>query len=58
MVSKVNRTYAQRNKPLSLLSALDSIIREQVIARQLTTATGDYILDAVKDQCRGKGWIE
>jgi hypothetical protein len=50
--------HTRKETSLSLLSALDSIITEQMIARQLSMATGDYILDAVKDQCRRKGWIE
>lgn len=50
--------HTRKETSLSLLSALDSIIRQQVIARQLTMATGDYILDAVKDQCRRKRWTD
>jgi hypothetical protein len=41
-----------------LLSALESLIKEQVQAHALRKEIGIYIIDAVKDQARRKGWID
>jgi hypothetical protein len=41
-----------------LLSALESLIKEQVQIHSLHKDTGTYIIDAVKDQTRRKGWMD
>jgi hypothetical protein len=48
----------QKDTCLFLLVVLESIINEQVTAKQLKHEVGSYIYQAVKDQATRKGWIE
>jgi hypothetical protein len=41
-----------------LLTVLQSIINEQIEAKQLKRDVGNYIYQAVKDQAIRKGWID
>ena len=41
-----------------LIGVLQAIINEQVQTHSLYKETGNYIVDAVKDQARRKGWLE
>lgn len=40
-----------------LLTVLQAVINEQIKSKQLKREVGDYIYQAVKDQCLKKGWI-
>jgi hypothetical protein len=48
----------ERDTSNYLISVLQAIVNEQVQSRTLKRETGNYILDAVKDQASKKGWIE
>jgi hypothetical protein len=48
----------QRDTSNFLLNVLQSIIKEQVIARQLEMGVGAYLYNAVKDQAQRKEWID
>lgn len=49
---------AKKNTCVYLLVVLQSIINEQIAARQLKRDVGDYIYQAVKDQAIRRDWIE
>jgi hypothetical protein len=40
-----------------LLTVLQAVLKEQVKAKQLKRGVGNYIYEAVKNQCVNKGWI-
>lgn len=48
----------RRQVSVFLLTVLQSIINEQVIAKQLNRDVGLYIYQAVKDQAIRQGWLE
>lgn len=48
----------ERDTSNYLIGVLQAIINEQVQARNLKSETGNYIIDAVKDQVHRKGWLE
>ena len=48
----------QKDTCTFMLVVLQSIINEQVIAKQLEKSVAVYIVNAVKDQFKRKGWIE
>ena len=41
-----------------ILNVLQAIINEQVQSRNLKRETGKYILDAIKNEGRKRGWLE
>jgi hypothetical protein len=41
-----------------LIGILQTIINEQVQAHSLDKQTGTYIIDALEDQARRKGWMD
>jgi hypothetical protein len=49
---------SQKDTCIFLLVVLQSIINEQITAKELKRETGKYLYQAVKDQCIRKGWIE
>lgn len=49
----------ERDTALYLIGVLQAIVNEQVqTTHALHKETGNYIIDAVKDQAHRKGWIE
>ena len=48
----------ERDTAKYLIEILQAIVNEQVQSRDLHKETGNYIIDAVIDQVRRKGWIE
>jgi hypothetical protein len=48
----------ERDTTKYILGVLQTIINEQVKARDLDRQTGDYIYEAVREQAHRKGWIE
>ena len=49
---------AHRETSIFMLTVLQSIINEQTQMGLLDKDEGDYIYQAVKDQCLRKGWID
>lgn len=49
---------SQKDVCIFLLVVLQSIINEQITAKELKREVGKYLYQAVKDQCIRKGWIE
>jgi len=58
--AEINATIkeAQKDDCIFMLVVLQSIINEQITAKQLDRTVGKYIYNAVKDQCIRKGFIE
>ena len=48
----------ERDTTKYILGMLQTIINEQVKARDLDRQTGDYIYEAIREQANRKGWIE
>ena len=48
----------KRQTAIFLLTVLQSVITEQIKAKQLERHVGSYIYQAVKDQAIRQGWIE
>jgi outer membrane lipopolysaccharide assembly protein LptE/RlpB len=48
----------ERDTSNHLIEVLQSIIKEQVQGRNLHRETGSYIIDAVREECKRKGWID
>jgi hypothetical protein len=49
---------SKKDACIFMLVVLQSIINEQITAKQLKREVGSYLYKAVKDQCMQKGWIE
>ena len=48
----------ERDTAKHILNVLQAIINEQVQSRNLKRETGKYILDAIKNEGRKRGWLE
>ena len=46
----------ERDTTKYILGVLQAVVNEQVQTRALHKETGNYIIDAVKDQAHRKGW--
>lgn len=51
-------TSVERDTSNYLIGILQAIINEQVQSHALHKETGNYIIDAVKDQAHRKGWLD
>jgi hypothetical protein len=48
----------ERDTAKYLIGILKALVDEQVQGRNLNKETGSYIIDAVREECKRKGWLE